>query len=328
VTPALLSSTSGNAVTAQRYASFFRSARWKAFLAGDYRGENVDVLVALHARKSAAAVLAFRRQHPDRAIVVVLTGTDLYRDLPRSAAARRALSAATAVVTLQPLGLQRIPQRIRRKGRSIVQSAPAFTQPSRRRKKEKADLRVCVIGHLRAEKDPFRAARAAKSLPKGMKVCVDQAGRALAPRYAAAARREMRRNARYRWRGELSAYAARRLLCSSDAMVISSIMEGGANVVCEAIACGVPIFASHIPGNIGILGARYPGFYPVRDTKALAKLMRRALEHPNFLRRLRRWISRLRPLVNPVRERRAWIGLISALVAKWSGKQPHKTPQP
>jgi glycosyltransferase involved in cell wall biosynthesis len=136
------------------------------------------------------------------------------------------------------------------------------------------------------------------------------------PRYAAAARAEMRRNKRYQWTGELSRPAARRLLCSSDAMIISSVMEGGANIVCEAIACGVPILASRIPGNTGLLGRGYPGLFAARNTAALAKLMRRATLDPRFLTKLAKWIHRLRPLIAPRRERGKWVALIREAVTR------------
>ena len=316
VTPVRPPSTLGNAITAQRYAEFFRSAGWKVVVARDYHGEDVDVMIALHARKSARAALAFRHMHPNRPLVVVLTGTDLYRDLPASKTARRALAAATTIVTLQPEGLRRIPQSMRARARSIVQSAALAKAAGRSNRKDDRARRMCVIGHLRLEKDPLRAAYAVRTLPKDVPVHVIQAGRALVPRFAAAARTEMRRNRGYQWLGELPKGAARRLLCSSDAMIISSIMEGGANVVCEAIACAVPILASRIPGNVGILGRHYPGLFPARNTAALATLMRRASLDHQFLPRLSRWIHRLRPLVAPNRERGEWIALIRELAAR------------
>jgi putative glycosyltransferase (TIGR04348 family) len=319
VSPAQPRSTLGNAITAQRYAAFFRSAGWKVKLARGYQGQDVDVVVALHARKSATAALAFRRLHPDRALIVVLTGTDVYGDMRASAAARRALAAATNIVTLQPAAIARIPRSMCGKARSIVQSAPPLRRV-RSKRKPGGSLKMCVIGHLRSEKDPLRAAHAVALLPNGCAMLVIQAGRALAPRYAAAARAEMRRNGRYQWLGELSKLAARRLLCASDAMVISSVVEGGANIVSEAIACGVPILASRIPGNTGVLGRRYPGLFAVRNTAGLASLMRRAVVDPQFLARLRKWIDRLRPLVAPSRERGAWIALMREAIRQRASK--------
>jgi putative glycosyltransferase (TIGR04348 family) len=281
-----------------------------------YATDSGDLLIALHAKKSSASVLAFRRAHPDRPIVVVLTGTDAYRDLPKSRQAQRALSAATAIVTLQPLALHRLRIGQRRKARSIMQSAP-FGRPTHKLAGKYADLRLCVIGHLRAEKDPLRAAKAVRMLPETIGVQVTAAGASLSPSFARAARQEMQRNPRYRWLGELTQQGARRLLRSSDLMVLSSLMEGGANVLCEAIACGIPVLASRIPGNVGILGAGYPAYYPSRNTSALARLISRARKDPSYVRRLRLWVSRLRRRVSPARESAEWLALVRTLRAPY-----------
>ena len=85
----------------------------------------------------------------------------------------------------------------------------------------------------------------------------------------------MRDNERYSWLGEVSQTVIRRLYARSQAMVISSLMEGGANVVSEACVAGLPVIASDIPGNTGLLGHDYPGLFPAGDSAPLAKLMAR-----------------------------------------------------
>ena len=115
----------------------------------------------------------------------------------------------------------------------------------------------------------------------------------------------MRRDRRYRWMGNVSHARALKWLASSHAMVISSRMEGGANVVCEALRIGVPVLASRIPGNVGLLGARYAGYYPVEDEQALARLIRRAAADRDFYKRLKQQAKALRPLVDPKNEARA-----------------------
>ena len=123
----------------------------------------------------------------------------------------------------------------------------------------------------------------------------------------------MKSNPRYRWRGELPRGQALRVLARSRLHVLSSQMEGGANALCEAIACSVPTLASRIPGSVGILGPEYPGYFSVGDTQALANLLRRAETDAEFLRCLRAWCERLRPLVDPAREREAWRRLLAEL---------------
>ncbi len=93
----------------------------------------------------------------------------------------------------------------------------------------------------------------------------------------------MRAEPRYRWLGELDHAGAMRWLARSHVMVISSRMEGGAHVVSEAIGIGVPVIASAISGNIGLLGEDYPGYYPFANETALAAQLARAHSDPAWL---------------------------------------------
>ena len=93
-------------------------------------------------------------------------------------------------------------------------------------------------------------------------------------------------------------------------MVISSIMEGGANVVIEAVTAGVPVLASRISGNIGMLGRDYEGYFPVGDDAALAALLERASREARFLARLRAQCARRATLFSPERERQEVLRLL------------------
>ena len=83
----------------------------------------------------------------------------------------------------------------------------------------------------------------------------------------------MAANARYTWLDDVPRAVVQNVLRRSHAMVLSSRSEGGANVVSEAIVAGVPILASRMDGNVGLLGADYPGYFPIGDTQALARLL-------------------------------------------------------
>ncbi len=310
ICPAPAGARSGNRITALRWAGILRRLGHRVRITQRYNGERSDLLIALHARRSADSVLGFRKQHPDKPIVVALTGTDIYRDVPRSRAAQRAMELADRLVALQPRALRRIPHQLRRKGRVIYQSAKE-TGGHIRRTREYFD--VAVVGHLRKVKDPFRAALASRWLPPASRVRVLHVGTALEPGMAEQARAEEQRNPRYRWLGELSPGSARRRLARSRLLVLSSLMEGGANVISEAVVDGVPVFASHIPGNVGLLGTGYPGYFSVRDTHGLAHLLRRAETDWRFYARLRDHGARLAPRFHPARERAAWKKLLGGL---------------
>ena len=124
------------------------------------------------------------------------------------------------------------------------------------------------------------------------------------------ARAEERRNSRFRWLRNLPRPRALRVLSRCRLMVISSRLEGGANAVSEALALGVPVLASRVAGNVGLLGPWYPGYFRARSTDGLARLLRQAESDPLFLRKLERGCRRRARLLNPRRERAAWRRLL------------------
>jgi putative glycosyltransferase (TIGR04348 family) len=310
ICPAPPGSRFGNRVTAQRWARLLRKLGHRVEISTLYRGEPCDILIALHAKRSAAAAHRFRERYPRKPLIVALTGTDVYRDIHRYAEAQRTLELADRLVALQPGAILELPGRLRFKARVIYQSVA----PSKARARHRADFfDVCVLGHLRDVKDPLRAAFAARLLPAESRIRVIQAGQAMEHEMAKMARAEARRNPRYRWVGEIPRWQARRLIRSSRLMVLSSRMEGGANVISEAVVEGVPVLASRISGSVGLLGKDYPGYFPVGDTKALARLLRRAESDPRFYACLRSHCSRLAPLFRPAREQAAWQKLLTEL---------------
>src|ERR1043165_3319349 len=250
----------GNRHTALRWAAFLRAAghavevsvQWSPLQSS--RHGAADAMLALHARRSYPSIKAFPS---DRPLVVALTGTDVYRDIRESAEARESLELAHRLIVLQPMAARELAPRLRQKVRVVVQSSSTALRhaPVGRR------FRVCVIGHLRAEKDPLRTLAALACLPNE-NIEVVHLGAPLDEALGGEAKAAMAR--------------APRWLASSHAMVISSRMEGGANVVCEALRIGVPVLASRIPGNVGLLGAGDAGYFPLEAERALAQLIRRA----------------------------------------------------
>jgi putative glycosyltransferase (TIGR04348 family) len=309
VTPAARGSHKGNRVTALRWAGHLRALGHRVALAEAWRGQPCDVLIALHATKSHASVERFHADRPGVPIIVGLGGTDLYEELRTSPEGRRALALATRLVVLQPLGIEALPPEVRAKATAIVQSArpvPAIAAPP-------GDFQVCVLAHLRAVKDPWLTAAAARLLAPRSRVRVVHLGAALDPGAEERARREMAENPRWVWLGDRPRREARARLAGSRLLVVTSRLEGGANVVSEAIACGVPVLSTRVDGSVGVLGPDHPGYFPVGDATALASLLSRAEDDPGFLPDLQRRVERLRPLVDPAREREAWRALLADL---------------
>jgi len=301
VTPAGAGTRNGNRHTALRWASHLRRAGHRVAVSVDWDGAPCDLLLALHARRSHASVVRYRRAHPAGPLAVALTGTDLYRDLPGSREARRSLDAADRLLVLQEKAPHRLPASLRRKTRVVYQSA----DPRARRAPPANVLRAAVLGHLRQEKDPFRAAAALERLPREAPIEVIHVGAALSPAMAREARRRMGREPRYRWLGGLPHARALGWLARSHVLVVSSRMEGGANVIAEAARLGVPVLASRVEGNVGMLGRGYPGYFALGDERALARLLLRAREDRSFYRRLQRALAARRARFSPSAERAA-----------------------
>jgi len=317
VTPAPPASRAGNRNTALRWARILRRLGCRVAIETRWSGSPADLLVALHARKSQPSMADFRAHCPAHPLILALTGTDLYRDIAEDRAAAGALDLADRLIVLQEEALDQLTSAQRRKARVIHQSVETtlhHAPPTR-------FFRLCVLGHLREEKDPFLIA-AALRLMAGEALEVVHAGGALSAGMARDANRHTREDPRYRWLGELPHWRAMRLLSRSHAMVISSLMEGGAHVVSEAIALGVPVIASDIAGNRGLLGKRYPALFPAGDPASLAVLIRRAMNEPGYLCRLGRAVRQQRDVVEPQAEERAWrdmldeLGLLPAALPK------------
>jgi len=305
VTPAPPGSRKGNRITAIRWASILNQLGISTEIQNEYQNQTCDALIALHAYKSAASVEEFRQKHPQRPIILALTGTDLYHDIHVRDEAQDSLKLADKLILLQPLGLQKLKPEFHHKATVIFQSVSLPPEISEI-KPSTDQFQVCVVGHLREVKDPLRAAYAVRSLPETSRIQIIQIGAILSKGMENCVQMENRINPRYHWMGELPREKILEMLAKSHLLVHSSLMEGGANVLSEAIAVGVPVLASDIPGNRGMLGADYPGYFPSSDTAALKELMLRAETDSKFYNLLKRKIMDKQPLIHPDRELNEW----------------------
>ena len=312
ITPALASARNGNSITAIRCARILKQLGHRVVMEQTYDGKGCDLMIALHARRSFESIRRFKEAQPELPLIVVMTGTDLYRDIRTNPDAQRSLELATRLIVLQPMGIVELPKHLRAKTRVIYQSAARV----RRRSTPAKDgcFNVCVISHLRPEKDPLRTAMAARELPDSSRLRVLHIGRPLSKEMDRRLRAEIARNPRFQWLGELPHWKTRRILADSQLLSVTSRMEGSSNALCEAIASSVPVVASKIPGLVGTLGKKYPGYFPVGETRELARLLQKIESNPEFYHRLKAHCARLSPLVDPKREITAWKELLRELV--------------
>ena len=311
VTPASVNSGSGNRVTANRWAKILRRLGHQVKVSTEDSGQHADLLVAIHAWRSADAINAFKQRQPHAPIVVLLAGTDIYSfQHTHPETTLRSMAQADLLVGLHDrVGLD-IPAEHTGKLRIVRQSSVPLASP---RALLKRYFQVCVVGHLRDEKDSLRAAWAARLVPASSRLRVVSLGRAHNQAWADAAITESLTNPRFHWRNHVSRGEVRRCFSRSHAMVISSVMEGGANVVSEAIVAGLPVIASDISGNRGLLGDDHPAYFPAKDEHALARLLIRAEQEPTWLSSIASVAAPKARQFEPARELRAWKELLAGL---------------
>lgn len=274
VSPATEAANNGNWHTAARWAQMLQPD-CEVAIAQDWDGTPYDVLLALHARRSAPAIARWAKAHgaPHNApgLAVVLTGTDLYRDIQTDAQAHASLRLARALVVLQECGPDALPNALRPKARVIFQSAASHAPLP----KPTLPLRVVMVGHLRDEKAPQTLWEAARLLCGHGDITFDHIGGALDAALGEQARACMAQCPQYHWRGALAHGDTLHAIAQAHVLVHTSRMEGGAHAILEAVCNGTPVLASRIPGNVGMLGADYGGYFALDDATALAHLLLR-----------------------------------------------------
>ncbi len=329
VTPALAAANNGNWQTARR---------WSHLLSHDYQVHLTDrwpvpgpdagataatlggaqLMIALHARRSAASMLAWRGLHPTRPLLLVLTGTDLYRDIQTDPLAQRSLQLADRLVVLNELGAAALPREHHAKTTVCLQSSPS----RRTLRKTGRHLRALMVGHLRDEKSPRTYFEAARRLAARHDILLDHIGGDLDPALGAEARALVASQPQYRWLGALPHAATRARIQAAHVLVHPSQMEGGAQVVIEALTAGTPVLASRIAGNLGLLGNGYRGVFDWGDAAGLARLLAQARDDPAMLPALQTQCAARAPLFHPDHERQTLLDLLAALLA------PRLTPLP
>lgn len=312
ISPYLKKANNGNWQTASRWSRFL-SKTYKVTLALEWDGCACDAMIALHARRSAASIAAFAAANPELPLIVVLTGTDLYRDIVSDATAQHSLKVATQLLLLQAAGLQLLDKRWHVKTQVIYQSAPSLKPVTHNPEKLPRYFDVMMIGHLRDEKDPLTFMQAVQSLRSDY-VRMLHIGGALDPALGAQAEKTQKQYPRYHWLGHVAHAATRQRLKRSQLMVITSKMEGGANVIIEALTSGVPVLASDISGNRGMLGDDYAGYFPLGDSVRLAQLIDQAASDAAFYKRLQKQCAARAPLFSPEREQQTLLKIMDSCI--------------
>lgn len=311
--PFSLSASHGNVVSARRIASVLSELGLRVSLQEGWDGGDADCLVALHGFRSEGIVKEFNRKNPARKIVVVLTGTDLYRDLSyRKLEDATALQVADALVVAQEGSLKSVPLGLRRKTQLIRKSVqlPACARPKREQ-----EPTFALVGHLREVKNPFFPVESLANQPFGSLRLWHMGGeRQLGMNQEAKAWEE--RVPGYQFLGELPREVVIERVLRSWALVNSSRMEGGSNAVLEAMVLGVPVLASRIEGNVGLLGQDYEGYFEEDDKVGFLSLTKRFLGEVSFRRMLVESVGERAKLFQRTQELAGWNRLLEQLLGK------------
>lgn len=309
VTPALASANNGNWQTAQRWARML-AVDYEVQLVQQWDGSAADAMLALHARRSAASIAAWAAAGPRGPLVVVLTGTDLYRDIHVDASAQRSLALADRLLVLHEGAPADLPAEHRAKCVVCLQSSVgrrALTKTSQH-------LRALMVGHLRPEKDPATYFEAARRLAVRADILLDHIGAPLDAALGEQARALDAAQPHYRWLGAQPHDATLARIQRAHVLVHASRMEGGAHVVLEAVRSGTPVLASRIPGNVGMLGRDYRGYFDPGDAAGLCALLLRCRDDRAMLAALQAQCAARAPLFDPARERATLRRLLAELL--------------
>ncbi|MEM8844993.1 MAG: selenoneine biosynthesis selenosugar synthase SenB [Pseudomonadota bacterium] len=308
VTPAEVHSRNGNRTTANRWRKIFQSLGHSVTVVQKYQTEPADLMVAIHAWRSADAILKFSMQHPNLPIIVALSGTDAYQYInSHTDTTMRSILLADRLVGLHARIANVLPKELKNKVRVIYQSSEFLPKV----KYQSKDFKVCVAGHLRDEKDPLRAAYAARKLPKKSKIRVHHYGKTHTYQWRKRARFEESRNPRYQWHGEVSHAYLKNRMRRSQILILSSIMEGGANIISEALAVELPVIASKIEGTVGLLGKNYPGYFETENTTDLLKYLIKVENDTTYLNKLKQACLERRYLFSIDQETLSWKKLLN-----------------
>lgn len=302
VTPYGPETGSGNWRTADRHHRLLMQAGVAASIVVGEPSEtdlsSASCGLLLHARRSHAAGVRFAQARKPYA--VVLTGTDLYADLQGHTSiawrqqAEQTILASKAVVGLQADACNCLRGLLPQAPPCVVipqtSSFEASAQAGLHARPQASSapptrLHALVVGHVRPEKDPLTAYRAVTMLAQAQQPLpvrlthlggvLDAGLDAQLAEFVCQARATVQRE------GQVSHERVRQAMLEADLLIAPSRMEGGALVLAEAAAVGLPIVASRIPGHVGILGEQHPGWFEPGDAADLAARLQRWLSSPS-----------------------------------------------
>ena len=307
----------GNSVTADRTELILHKAGFSVLSeGGSYSGEDARCLVALNARRSAGVVAEFDKLHPGRQVIVIVTGSDINHPEMEEGESetRRTMARAHALVMLHQTDLERLPGDLQQKAVCIFPSV-RLPDGMQHQPAQGDRFEAIMAGNLRLVKNPQLAVEAARLLGDDSPVYINSYGDATGE-LAIEMNKSSAEVAHFQWCGKVGHAELLNKMARAHVLLNTSLFEGGANAICEAATIGLPVVASDIQGNVGMLGEDYPGLFPGGDARALADLLQRCAGSASFYADLKQWVKQRAALFDFTAESDAWISLVRARLAQ------------
>jgi len=301
----------GNAVTAERMRKLLQSGGLNAAI--HERGDismTAKCLIALNARKSAGEIFDFRRRLPESSIVALLTGTDVnHSEMEQFGSdTLKALELSDRIVSLHEGFSHRLPDDLLIKTKVIYPSVQLAEDINHR---PSEPWKVIIAGNFREEKNPDLMMQAVSKLTNSPLHLHAYGG---GGDYQAKLERTAKKYAQFHFHGVQEHDALLADMQSARVLLNTSTEEGGANAICEAVSLGLPVIASKIDGNVGMLGADYAGFFTSGDVDSLIDILVRVAEDINFYQTLKRQVTERAPFFSYQREMEEWTALVRQMI--------------
>ena len=291
----------GNSVTAVRLGKILSGSGYHVTHSEqNYSGESAEVMIALNARKSAKAIARFCELNPGSKLIIILTGTDINHpdSLDKDSATWVSMKLADRLVVLHEASLEQVPEIFRGKTSVIY---PSVTLPADLQHAPEGDFTIIMTGNMRKEKNPALAVAAAEKISPALEIhhygeCTSTGSENVIEH------------------GIFSHDTMLDAMSSAGVLLNTSFQEGGANAICEAVTMGLPVSASAIPGNIGMLGEDYVGLFPSNDLDALVNMLEKTANDPDFYALLKKQLAARAPLFTYAQESESWQDLLNGLI--------------
>jgi glycosyltransferase involved in cell wall biosynthesis len=290
----------GNSVTAVRLGKILSGSGYHVTHSEqNYSGESAEVMIALNARKSAKAIARFCELNSGSKLIIILTGTDINHpdSLDKDSATWVSMKLADRLVVLHEASLEQVPEIFRGKTSVIY---PSVTLPADLQHAPEGDFTIIMTGNMRKEKNPALAVAAAEKISPALEIhhygeCTSTGSENVIEH------------------GIFSHDTMLDAMSSAGVLLNTSFQEGGANAICEAVTMGLPVVASAIPGNIGMLGEDYAGLFPSNDLDALVNMLEKTANDPDFYALLKKQLAARAPLFTYAQESESWQDLLNGL---------------